>query len=531
MILRKPYAFLIKHFKLMHVILSVCMFYLIYSTSSMIGFINEYIDKTISVVGQDIVSSLFNIGIFLLPILIVIFAAILLFVLTLKSKPRLFYILIIIVYIATLVMFIYANIVFNQMEETIVDMRTVKMLRDLLLYTIVAQTFFSIFSAVRGVGFDIKKFNFNNDLQELEISAEDNEEFEVAIDFDLNDKKRKIKKYIRHSKYWVKEHKLIVGSTLSVVIFGFTIYGIVLYTIVNKTYRPGYKVTANGFTMSVSNSYIVNTDAKGNNITGNKAYLIVVDALVKCNDNKPKSLTVGTLELDIAGEKYYHTDKYDYQLTELGIVYNGQEVANSDTRYLFVFEIPEAAVTSKMKFGIRDVNREKTTYTRLNSKKLLGDKTIKEYKLGDKIDFSDSTLGKTTLKINSYEIKNKFDLRYTYCSPRKRCISSVEYLTPNLFNSNYNKALLKINADFKLDENINSVDVKDIYGLFKTFARIEYEIDGEVKTQNVYLGQVKSQRIKQENTYYIEVFQEIKIAEKITIVFTVRNIEYKYRLK
>ena len=288
MILRKPYAFLIKHFKLIHIILSACIFYLIYRTGLMINFINTYIDKTISVVGNDIVASLFNIGIILLPILIVIFSAILLAVMTLKDKPRLFYIITIIVELAIFVVYLYAYSTFSNMEETIVDMRTVKALRDLLVYVIIAQSAFSIFSLIRGVGFDIRKFNFGNDLHELEISIEDNEEFEIAVDFDLNDKKRTGKRIIRYIKYWVREHKIFVSIALTSLIVISTGYLCINYMINHKTYPQGKTLTMNGFSMTVMNSYIINSDIKGNNITGKEAYLVVVDLKVRCLEKKPK---------------------------------------------------------------------------------------------------------------------------------------------------------------------------------------------------------------------------------------------------
>ena len=52
---------------------------------------------------------------------------------------------------------------------------------------------------------------------------------------------------------------------------------------------------------------------------------------------------------------------------------------------------------------------------------------------------------------------------------------------------------------------------------------IEYVIDGETRTQKVYLGHITSNKVIQENTYYIEVFQDIKIADEITLIFKIRD--------
>ena len=119
MILRKPYAFLIRHFKMMHIILAGCLFYLIYKTSSMISYINVYINETITVVGEDIVSSLFNSWIITLPILIILFAAILLTVMSIKDKPRLFYAFVIIAEIVIFLIYLYSYSTFSKMEKTI----------------------------------------------------------------------------------------------------------------------------------------------------------------------------------------------------------------------------------------------------------------------------------------------------------------------------------------------------------------------------------------------------------------------------
>ena len=45
MILRKPYAFLIKNFKIIHLVLTVLMIYIIYRLNGISKFIYNYIDN------------------------------------------------------------------------------------------------------------------------------------------------------------------------------------------------------------------------------------------------------------------------------------------------------------------------------------------------------------------------------------------------------------------------------------------------------------------------------------------------------
>ena len=55
MILRKPYAFIIKHFRLIHLIILACLAYSIYNISSLSGFINTLITSRIyTYAGADI---------------------------------------------------------------------------------------------------------------------------------------------------------------------------------------------------------------------------------------------------------------------------------------------------------------------------------------------------------------------------------------------------------------------------------------------------------------------------------------------
>ena len=101
---------------------------------------------------------------------------------------------------------------------------------------------------------------------------------------------------------------------------------------------------------------------------------------------------------------------------------------------------------------------------------------------------------------------------------------------PAKYNSNYDKALLKLDMDFNLNEKFRSDSISSVYDLMNAFMKIEYELDGYRKIQSFYLGEVKSKRANK-NTYYIEVLKEIKDAEKITLVFQIRNNTYRYYLR
>ena len=116
MILRKPYAFFIKHFKLMHIILSVLVCYSLYNTKELLEFFNEYAKTIINVTGQNLYEILIP-GLFhILPFLIIIFSIIILVVLAIKKKPNLFYIINIFIYIYTFIIIEVSNSTLHTMS-------------------------------------------------------------------------------------------------------------------------------------------------------------------------------------------------------------------------------------------------------------------------------------------------------------------------------------------------------------------------------------------------------------------------------
>ena len=92
MILRKPYAFFIKHFKLLHLIMTIMIGYLIYRSILVLNFLNSYITEVPIVVGTELTSDLFHTLMFFLPFLIIVSSIVILSVMYVKKKPLFLYI-------------------------------------------------------------------------------------------------------------------------------------------------------------------------------------------------------------------------------------------------------------------------------------------------------------------------------------------------------------------------------------------------------------------------------------------------------
>ena len=217
MILRKPYAFFIKHFKLIHIILAVFAFYSIYKTKLLLDFFNEYSASIMDVTGQDLISPLLP-GLFqIVPLLIIIFSLIVLFVMAFKKKPYFFYIIIMAIYLFTFIMLQVSKGTLNTLYVTMLDVRAIRLIRDLVMVTFIAQLASVIFIVVRATGFDVKKFDFKSDLKEIEINEEDREEVEVQLNFDTNKGIRGLRRRLRYLKYTYKENKLLFNLVIALV--------------------------------------------------------------------------------------------------------------------------------------------------------------------------------------------------------------------------------------------------------------------------------------------------------------------------
>lgn len=512
MLLKKPYAFLIKHFKLIHVLLTILSVYIIYRTNLLLKFFNDYLDVQNSVVGQSLRDNLFNIYVFILPIIIIIISIILLWFMIKKKKPYKFYLFNVIAYLFLFIVILYSNSFIGKMEVKIIDILNVRVLRDIFIILLSIQGINTIFLLVRALGFDIKKFEFMSDLNNLELSEDDREEIEIEFNIDSNERKRKIRRKLRYLKYSYKENKLFVGVILLIIIL-FIIF--LLYKRINiytKVHNEGSIINSDYYSYKVNSSYLLNTSYSGMKITNN--YLIVISMDVKMNSFQNKLLT-GNFKLQIGNNKYNTINTYDKYLIDIGNVYNNQDLTNSYNNYLLVYEIPDSDINKSMILLYYQDNNNikvklkpiKFTYQEL------------DYKLGDIININNDII-----LVNEYEIKESFIIDYDYCI-KDTCYKSIQYLVPSL-NTNYDKAILRINGLFNKGTNSN---YNSFTNILSSVGTIQYSINGENKYSS--MTRINDLKSNEKNIYYYEVNKEILNADSIKLNFNTRKCKYSYILK
>lgn len=522
MVFRKPYAFLIKNFRLMHIILTICCIYLITRTSAIISFLNDYISSNDLVIGQNIVGSLYNGLMFIIPVLMLIFFIVLLVVMSVKEKPKSFYIVNIIVYLLILILFIYGHGVLKSMEKELVQAQKIQTMRDLFVYALVFQFFTVVIAAIRGLGFDIRKFDFARDLQTLDVSEEDSEEFEVAINYDFNDTKRKIKRRVRTFKYAYKEHKFIINCIIVAIILfgGYTFYKNSSISV--KKYHLNSTIYMNSIQTNFTNAYVVDTDYLGNDL---KTNLLILKVDVKSNSKNVKKFLTSSYELLLDGKIYHHTYKFSNEFKDLGEVYKNQNLSQTDSKtYLLVYDIGKKD-PSNARLKISNLFNQEYVYLDFNAHSFTKDTKPAEYGISEEVTLKDTNLADTKFKITSALIGEKYTINYRYCVDTEECVDSIEYIYPDYYNTGIEKTILRMEYEFE------STDIDSFYKLITLYGSLEYTVDGNTKVQQVPFKNIKSQRVNEKNILNLEVVKDIENASEIYLVFNIRNYEYRYRIK
>ncbi len=449
-----------------------------------------------------------------------------------KKKSTKLYFFILVYYISLFVLIGITYSILSNMEHNLITAQTARAYRDISAVICLPQYFFFIYMLIRGIGFDIKKFDFANDLKDLEITDIDNEEFEFSINIQGYKAKRTFRRFLRETKYYILENTFIFGCIFAVfVIFIGTIFYL-NYGVYNKTYHTSDKLTHNFFTIQIKDSLITNLGLDGKVIASGKYYL-ALQLLVENRSNKKNELDYTNFRLVLNGKNIYPTlDRGEYFM-DYGIPYN-KEPIKSETKnyYVLVYEIDEKELANEYTIKILEsidykVGEIAAKYKNiiLNPPKI---NEIKEENLSiDKIaNLKKSTLGFTTFKVNDYSFNNSYTYSYEYCT--NGCTTLKDKITPNLSGTIEKTTLLVLNMEYSLDENaIYTNTIRTENQFFNQFFSLRYKKNGVTKI--VSLNNKTTKNMK--NTLVFETREEAKNADEVELLLTVRNHRYVIRLK
>ena len=505
MVLRNPYGYLIKHFKLIHLILVGLYIYLAMKVNSITTYLNHFLDGTVGKLDAINYVNQFYMVAVVLSIIICICIYILL---RYKKKPRLLYILLIGLYVIVPTLISLSYGVLEIIYSSVMDTKTILLYRDLFRILILFQYASIVVVLFRGLGFDIKKFDFAGDLIDLNLTEHDMEEIELSIG-EAHGVDRKIHRRVRELKYYYLENKVFISIFFLIVIVA-SIVGIVLNVeVINKKFKEGETFSLGNYQLMVSNTFVTSRDVHNNDFLLDNGHTFVVVRMLMASSGTSKFNTSGML-LRIGNKNYSSDSKYASRFSDLGYAYRDNRKVKGQGSYIFIFDVDSSLIHNDM---ILDYAGEKTVML----SPIFLDEVNKEteYHVGDTINFSSSPLGRGNFAITEVDIKEKFSYAYEYDVMGKKNTANL-----TISSSDNNIVLfLKIKSSL-------FGDYTD-YSFLNEFGKLKYKIDDDVLTSNVSDKTPKSYG----GGVYLAVDKDISQASKIWYEIIIRNCKYKYYIK
>lgn len=291
MVIRKPYAFLIKRFRLIHIFLFILNALLVFPIYGLYSFYSNYYTSNNMSSIYGAFEANFRYWPYFVYILLMIVLGTILGMFISKKKPYAYYIILIGIYSIAMGILTYAYISLeNYAFADNIDPTSIKMLMDLLTLDIVMMFVSGILLALRVAGFRVKRFDFQKDLDEMEISEADREEIEVGFEIDKDDIKTKFNRFKRQLRYYYLENKAIFTGfaifTIISIITGFVLY----YIYGNRTFYENQKYGTYNLKGKVLGSYQLMNKMDEKPINSGKFYFIV-PVLFENKNNVPLKVT------------------------------------------------------------------------------------------------------------------------------------------------------------------------------------------------------------------------------------------------
>lgn len=518
MIIKKPYAFLIRHFRKVHVLLLILCGFIYYKNMELTSFISEFMSlHTYDAYAEPItkyVSSMVLISM----VIVIIGSLLLLLLLRYKKKPWKLYLLPVAEYILMFATFIAAKNFFDSYNGNL-DTASIRAIRDFLTIATVIQYPAMIIFLIRIFGVDLNKFNFQMDQEYIELNQEDREELEINVEFDKESIKRGTKRLIRNLNYFYQEHKLIVNSAITILLVIFLYNTYVFIFVTNKSYKEGQSLDANGYTITLNNSYYTDKDYTGNVISEQNSF-IILDLTIK-NNSSMREIDLNKFHIMNGVSDYVTTDKtYGTEFQDYGQTYEKKELKSGEQfNLIIVFRVDKKLKKDRFVLYYQEFNNENLPHLRKIKLKLNDVSKIKEkatLTLGEELNF---TLEKKEEQIifDDYQILDSTEYTYKVCTSSTCSTLYGDYQAPEGYK------ILKISFAS------NNFEGKDMIDFSTKYGTINY-IDNENK-KSVVEFKNPFNKVYYGKYLYTRVPANIADAKSIEINYTIRNNKYTYKLR
>lgn len=450
MILKRPYAFLIKYFKIIHIFLFAILSINVFKLRKIYIFFKDIVTANGNYVYVDHLAREYIPFLLILSVIIILVAVVLIYsLMKRKDKPVLYYRLFTIYSALLIVVLIFYRNVFNTIEFNNLELTQYIVYRDLMALFYYANFAFLIFTFIRGFGFDIKKFSFEKDMQELDLNETDSEEVEIKSRIDADEIKTKLRRNKRELSYFLQENKEVLLFMVGIIVLGVAIYILLNLFLFNRTYHMNDKVNHNNMYVQAVDCLVLDSDKYGFPINKNKKY-IAVTLNIK-NLGETTKLDNQFIKLVVNGKDAYF---YDYTLrskfSDLGTVYDDEKIyKNKEQKYLYVFEVKDQKLLT-LTLKVKDGNK----YHNIKLDFDENEKKSYSYKISEPIKYND-------IKILNYDTSSKY-LEYNTqsCTKDNKCTTYSKIVNPKI-----NESIVVIEIEGTLKESV--IKSLESYASFK----------------------------------------------------------------
>lgn len=535
MVLKKPYAFLIRYFRIIHLCLAIPILYLIGKTFAIVGFFRGYVSDNFTTSLVNIASLYVNFFMYLSLLVIIAFALSIYYLMRQKKKSTKLYFFTSVYYIFLFVMLGIVHSILSSMEHDVVTAQIAMAYRDISFAVCIPQYFLFIYTLLRGIGFDIKKFDFANDLKDLEITDIDSEEFEFAFNVESYKAKRTVRRFIREMKYYILENKFIFTCISAVVLIfiGTSIY--LNRSVYNKVYHVNDKMTHNYLNVKVNNSIITNLGLNGEVIAKGKYYLALQLLIENRTNMAVDELDYNNFRLVLRGKNIYPTLDRGEFFIDYGIPYQKERIRpNTKNYYVLVYEIDEADLASSytikilegLKYKVGEIAaRYKNIVLYPHKVNSINEESVAMSETGN---LKNSTLGLSTFKVNEYFFSRSYTYDYRYCYSDSNCTMLKDRITTDVSGTIEDMILLVLSMEYNLDPNsVYATSIRTDMHFFNRLFSLRYKKNGVEQITPLINRTTKNM----ENTLAFEADEDVSKSENIDLLLTVRSHRYVFKLR
>ena len=504
MILRKPYAMLIKYFKLIHIAMFIIFGIFVFAIRKIYVFSSDLVKTSNYYLTEGMAGTYVPIYLFLLIILLVVVSIFIYSLMKKKNKPVLFYEVMMGYLFVLLAILIYFRIFFAGLDGSDIEPLRGVVQRDIILFIYLANYFFVAFNFVRGFGFDIKKFSFDQDKKELDIEETDNEEFELNINIDKDKIVAKIRKEKRELGYYIKEN-IIVVSIVVIIILGFIGFKVYKNVIVpNKYFNENEVVAISNVSYKVRESMMTPYNKYSLVISKGDTFLVVMVDII---NNSDKAGTVGDnrFRLNIGDDYYYPNTNVYTAFSDLGTGFRNNTLkAKTTSSFIVIFKLSEG-IKGRMFFEIlRSANDYSYDRVLLKPKEI--EKETKNANMNEAITIDD-----VELKFTGYKIEKSSFYEYSECEDEEKtkCNTFKKIVSPKM-----NEKLMVLDVENSLEL---GTDFFNNYMWIKTDNK-------EYSSKNLSVVELKNNQI------FVSIPKSFE-SKEFTIIIKKRDVDYNISIK